>query len=76
MVGRTAWPPWIAETGVVTPLHKDKTGTLSFSGLYLTGDGRGTHAHTLDRPERPALCRAIVARYSDRHPEVRPPIHG
>jgi GT2 family glycosyltransferase/Flp pilus assembly protein TadD len=53
-----------AETGVVTPLHQDKTGTLSFSGLYLTGDGRGTHAHTLDRPERPRVmqgyCSAIL----------------
>jgi len=52
-----------AETGVVTPLHKDKTGTLSFSGLYLTGDGADACPHA--RPARATpryagYCSAIL----------------
>ena len=39
------------ETGVVVPMHKDKNGVLSFSGVYLAGDGRGTHGHTVDKPD-------------------------
>lgn len=53
-----------ADTGVVAPMHKDKEGAVSFSGLYLAGDGKGTHEHTLDRPSGPRVmqtyCSAIL----------------
>jgi GT2 family glycosyltransferase len=41
------------DTGVVAPMHKDRKGVLSFSGIYLMGDDYGTHAHLIDIPERP-----------------------
>ena len=41
-----------ARTAVVTPLHKDARGRLSYSGAYLNGDGRGTHEHARDLPRR------------------------
>lgn len=50
-----------AETGIVTPLHKDKHGRLSYSGVYLKGDGLGTHAHTLDKPAQPRVTQCICS---------------
>ena len=51
------------KTGAVTPMHKDEKGGLSYSGIYLAGDGKGTHDHTLDRPEgpRPMQCYCSAA---------------
>ncbi len=52
------------DTGVVAPMHRDKRGFLSFSGIYLMGDNFGTHAHLMDIPERPretqCACGAIL----------------
>jgi glycosyltransferase involved in cell wall biosynthesis len=51
-------------TALVAPLHRDRRGALSFSGAYFAGDGLGTHAHLLDRPERPraaqTVCSALI----------------
>lgn len=48
-------------TAVVAPVHK---GKAPFSGAYLMGDGRGTHAHTTDLPASPRVmqcyCSAIL----------------
>ncbi len=52
------------ETGVVTPLHKDRNGRLSYSGAYLLGDNTGRHTHHLDKPDKPretqAVCSACI----------------
>lgn len=52
------------QTALVAPLHRDRFGKLSFSGVYFAGDGQGTHAHLLDRPERPratqTVCSALI----------------
>ncbi len=52
------------ETGVVVPLHKDKDGTLSYSGAYLAGDGLRKNEHLTDIPQYPrevmCLCSAIL----------------
>lgn len=52
------------ETGVVTPMHQNGNGAVSFSGAYLLGDEFGTHRHHLDTPEQPravqCLCSAIL----------------
>ena len=51
-------------TGVVTPMFKDGKGAISYSGVYLAGDGRGTHAHLLDKFDEPrviqCLCSALI----------------
>ncbi len=51
-------------TGIVTPLHKDRRGRMSYSGVYLLGDGTGRHAHTVDVPSAPrvaeCMCSAAV----------------
>ncbi|MBI5598842.1 MAG: methyltransferase domain-containing protein, partial [Deltaproteobacteria bacterium] len=46
------------DTGIITPLHRDKDGNVSYAGVYLAGDGLGTHAHLLDVPAapRPVQC--------------------
>jgi tetratricopeptide (TPR) repeat protein len=49
------------DTGVVVPLHKDRAGAISFSGIYFTGDRRGTHAHTLDRPQAPRVIQSYCS---------------
>jgi ubiquinone/menaquinone biosynthesis C-methylase UbiE/glycosyltransferase involved in cell wall biosynthesis len=52
------------ETGVVTPLHRDRSGRISYAGVYLKGDGTGNHAHIMDVPSEsrpiPCLCSAVV----------------
>jgi GT2 family glycosyltransferase len=53
-----------AETGMVSPMHKDGQGAFSYSGVYLLGNGTGTHQHHLDRIEKPreteAACSACI----------------
>jgi len=51
------------ETAAVTPMHKDADGNLTYSGMYLAGDGNGTHEHTLDKPDapRPSQCHCSAA---------------
>ena len=50
--------------GVVTPLHKDRTGNISYAGVVMRPDYSGHHSHTLAIPEEPAriqtLCSAIM----------------
>jgi glycosyltransferase involved in cell wall biosynthesis len=52
------------DVGVVTPLHKDKNGELSYSGVFLMLNGTGEHAHIIDIPSEarsiPTLCSAIM----------------
>jgi hypothetical protein len=50
--------------GVVGPLHKDARGQVSHAGVYLAGDGQGTHAHLLEVTPEPqpvqCLCSACL----------------
>jgi GT2 family glycosyltransferase len=50
--------------GVVTPLHKDALGNLSYAGVVMRPDCSGHHSHCLLAPERPSriqtLCSAIM----------------
>ena len=46
-------------TGVVTPIHKDSSGAISHGGVYLKGDGLGTHAHLLDTPKEPRVTQCV-----------------
>ncbi|MGO8750261.1 MAG: methyltransferase domain-containing protein [Thermoguttaceae bacterium] len=48
-------------TGIVTPLHRDRRGRISYSGAYLNGDGLGTHAPTLDVPAAPRPCQGMCS---------------
>jgi len=52
------------KTAVVAPLHVDDSGALSFSGVYLSGDGRGSHEHLFDRMPSPrptqVCCSACI----------------
>jgi SAM-dependent methyltransferase len=48
-------------TGMVAPMHRDRNGRLSFSGVYLMGDRLGTHAHHLDVPDAPRRCQALCS---------------
>jgi len=50
-----------AQTGIVTPLHRDRRGAFSYSGVYLIDDAKGTHAHTLDVPPAPRVCQCICS---------------
>ena len=50
-----------AKTGVTMPMHKDKTGALSYSGVYLMGDDYGTHAHHIDVPDKPRVCQTLCS---------------
>lgn len=51
-------------TAVVVPMHKDRNGMFSFSGVYLAGDDKGTHGHTVDKPDFPravqCYCSALL----------------
>lgn len=49
------------ETAVVAPVHKDGGGAVSFSGVYLRGDGQGTHAHLTDRPAAKRECQCLCS---------------
>lgn len=50
--------------GVVTPLHKDKHGNLSYAGIIMRPDYTGHHTHCMAAPEEPVpiqtLCSAIM----------------
>lgn len=48
-------------TGIVTPLHRDRRGQISYSGVYFNGDGQGSHAHTLDVPAAPRPCQCVCS---------------
>jgi SAM-dependent methyltransferase len=55
-------------TGIVTPVHRDRHGRISYSGVYLNGDENGGHAHTTDVPssKRPCQCICSAAVLIDR----------
>ena len=40
-------------TGAVTPLHRDKSGKVSYCGIYMALDGSGAHMHDLIEPCAP-----------------------
>ena len=42
------------ETGVVTPVHKDKDGDVSYCGIIFRPDRSAHHGHLFDRPRDPA----------------------
>ncbi|MBX3328790.1 MAG: glycosyltransferase [Nitrospira sp.] len=50
--------------GVITPMHKDKHGNLSYAGVVMRPDYTGHHTHCLVAPELPVpiqtLCSAIM----------------
>jgi len=50
--------------GVVTPVHKDRSGNLSYAGVVMCPDYSGHHTHILKFPDRPTriqtLCSAIM----------------
>jgi GT2 family glycosyltransferase/ubiquinone/menaquinone biosynthesis C-methylase UbiE len=50
--------------GVVTPLHKDRTGNLSYAGVVMRPDNSGHHTHSFAIPDGPGriqtLCSAIM----------------
>lgn len=50
--------------GVVTPLHKDLSGNLSYAGVVMRPDYSGHHTHSLALPKSPTpiqtLCSAIM----------------
>jgi GT2 family glycosyltransferase/SAM-dependent methyltransferase len=50
--------------GVVTPLHKDRDGMISYAGVVMRPDWSGHHSHSFAVPEGPAriqtLCSAIM----------------
>lgn len=49
------------ETGLVGPLHKDRSGEISHSGVYLAGDAWGTHAHLHDVPNAPRVAQCLCS---------------
>lgn len=50
--------------GVVTPLHKNCHGQLSYAGVVMSPDYSGHHSHVLAVPKKPeqiqSLCSAII----------------
>jgi GT2 family glycosyltransferase len=52
------------EIGVVTPLHLDKQGKLSYAGVVMCPDDTGHHTHILEAPDEPrriqTLCSAVL----------------
>ena len=62
-------------TGIVTPLHRDRRGRISYSGAYLNGDGLGHPRPHARRPRGPAAVPGHVQRgRADRSPQVREPL--
>lgn len=53
-----------SDVGVVTPLHKDTNGRLSYAGIIFRPDNSGNHGHIIMQPEAPrptmTLCSAIL----------------
>lgn len=50
-----------SKTGVVAPMHKGGKGAISFSGVYLMGDGWGSHAHLTDTPQTKRECQCLCS---------------
>ncbi len=52
------------EVGVVTPLHKDRNGDLSYSGIVFKPNESGDHGHIFSLPRDPCptitLCSALL----------------
>lgn len=52
------------DTGVVTPVHKDVTGNLSYAGVVMQPDHSGHHTHVMTIGDKPqciqTLCSAIM----------------
>ena len=52
------------ETGVVVPMHQNREGEISFSGIYLSGNELGSHEHFIDRITAPRVvqtyCSAVL----------------
>lgn len=50
--------------GVVTPLHKNRAGELSYAGIVMHPDDTGHHTHIMEAPSEPqriqTLCSAIM----------------
>jgi len=49
------------ETAVVGPLHQDANEKISHSGVYLSGDEWGRHAHLLDVPDEPRVVQCLCS---------------
>jgi Glycosyl transferase family 2 len=50
-----------SETAVVSPMHKDKSGSISHTGVYLMGDEWGTHALLVDVPDEPRVSQCLCS---------------
>jgi len=52
------------EVGVVTPLHRDREGHLSYAGVVMRPDLSGHHSHVHEAPKSPVpiqtLCSAVM----------------
>jgi len=48
-----------AQTGIVTPLHRNGRGSISYSGVYWIGDEEGGHGSTTDMPLARRVCQCI-----------------
>lgn len=52
------------DVGVVTPVHKDREGKLSYGGVVLGSAGTGRHSHILSPPDSvrltPTICSAVM----------------
>ena len=52
------------QVGVVTPMHTDSDGQLSYAGVVMNPDKSGHHSHILSAPKEPVhiqtLCSAIM----------------
>lgn len=52
------------EVGVVTPLHLDREGKLSYAGIVMNPDDSGNHSHIYKRPKAATpsqtLCSAVM----------------
>ncbi len=49
------------DTAIVTPMHKNAHGDISYAGVYLKGDSLGTHAHLLDTPKEPSVTQCVCS---------------
>ena len=52
------------QVGVVTPMHMDRDGELSYAGIIMRPDNSGNHAHSLLIPREPepvqSICSAVM----------------
>jgi GT2 family glycosyltransferase/SAM-dependent methyltransferase len=53
-----------SDVGVVTPLHLDREGSLSYAGVVMRPDSSGHHSHIYEAPDSPVpiqtLCSAVM----------------